>query len=71
MIHSINPISNCSNHLDSTYREGQNLITSEKEMDESLISLIRVEIPEGRQNLKDSFSNLERVAEYCEDSYYR
>lgn len=39
-------------------------------MDE-LISLIRTEIPEGRQSLKDSFMNLERVAEYCEDSYYR
>uniref|UniRef100_U5EYS4 Putative abl interactor abi-1 n=1 Tax=Corethrella appendiculata TaxID=1370023 RepID=U5EYS4_9DIPT len=39
-------------------------------MDE-LISLIRTEIPEGRQNLQESFTNLERVAEYCEDTYYR
>ncbi|XP_063703569.1 abl interactor 2 [Culicoides brevitarsis] len=39
-------------------------------MDE-LIQLIRTDIPEGRQNLRDSFTNLERVAEYCEDTYYR
>lgn len=39
-------------------------------MDE-LASLIRTEIPDGRQNLRDSFANLERVAEYCEDTYYR
>lgn len=39
-------------------------------MDE-IITLIKSDIPEGRQSLKDSFTNLERVAEYCEDSYYR
>jgi hypothetical protein len=39
-------------------------------MDE-LITLIRTEIPEGRQNLQESYTNLERVAEYCEDTYYR
>lgn len=43
---------------------------SDNIMDE-LASLVRTEIPEGRQNLKDSFTNLERVAEYCEDTYYR
>lgn len=53
---------------DSTYHEGSARIGSN--MDE-LITLIRTEIPEGRQSLKDSFMNLERVAEYCEDSYYR
>lgn len=39
-------------------------------MDE-IITLIKQDLPEGRQSLKDSFTNLERVAEYCEDSYYR
>lgn len=43
---------------------------SENIMDE-LASLIRTEIPEGRQSLQDSYTNLERVAEYCEDTYYR
>lgn len=39
-------------------------------MDE-LASLIRTEIPDGRQSLRDSYTNLERVADYCEDTYYR
>lgn len=39
-------------------------------MDE-LAALVRTEIPEGRQSLRDSYTNLERVAEYCEDTYYR
>lgn len=39
-------------------------------MDE-LAALVRTEIPEGRQSLRDSYINLERVAEYCEDTYYR
>ncbi|XP_055586174.1 LOW QUALITY PROTEIN: abl interactor 2 [Uranotaenia lowii] len=38
---------------------------------DDLITLIRTEIPEGRQNLQESYTNLERVAEYCEDTYYR
>lgn len=38
---------------------------------DDLATLIRTEIPDGRQNLKDSYTNLERVAEYCEDNYYR
>lgn len=39
-------------------------------MDE-IITLIKQDMPEGRQSLKDSFVNLEKVAEYCEDSYMR
>uniref|UniRef100_A0A8D8F993 Abl interactor 2 n=2 Tax=Culex pipiens TaxID=7175 RepID=A0A8D8F993_CULPI len=38
---------------------------------DDLITLIRTEIPEGRQNLQESYTNLERVAEYCEDTYHR
>uniref|UniRef100_A0A2M3Z2Z8 Putative abl interactor abi-1 n=1 Tax=Anopheles braziliensis TaxID=58242 RepID=A0A2M3Z2Z8_9DIPT len=38
---------------------------------DDLITLIRTEIPDGRKNLQESYSNLERVAEYCEDTYYR
>jgi len=33
--------------------------------------LITSEIPEGRQNLLDSYTNLERVAEYCENNYFQ
>lgn len=56
----------------SLFLEGKLLIklTLLPKMDE-LIQLIRTDIPEGRQNLRDSFTNLERVAEYCEDTYYR
>ena len=36
-----------------------------------LDSLITSEIPEGRQNLLDSHTNLERVAEYCENNYFQ
>ena len=36
-----------------------------------LDSLITSEIPEGRQNLMDSYTNLERVAEYCENNYFQ
>uniref|UniRef100_A0A0A1XS69 Abl interactor 2 n=1 Tax=Zeugodacus cucurbitae TaxID=28588 RepID=A0A0A1XS69_ZEUCU len=45
-------------------------MASENIMDE-LASLIRTEIPDGRQSLRDSYTNLERVADYCEDTYYR
>lgn len=36
-----------------------------------LITLVNQEIPEGRQSLQDSFTNLERVAEYCESNYFQ
>jgi len=36
-----------------------------------LDTLLTAEIPDGRQNLLDSFTNLERVAEYCENNYYQ
>ena len=36
-----------------------------------LDTLMTADILEGRQNLLDSFTNLERVAEYCENNYYQ
>lgn len=54
---------------DSSYQE-QSAMGSENIMDE-LAALVRTEIPDGRQSLCDSYTNLERVAEYCEDTYYR
>ena len=36
-----------------------------------LDTLISTEIPEGKQNLLDSFTNLEKVAEYCENNYFQ
>ena len=36
-----------------------------------LDTLITSEIPDGRQNLLDSFTNLEKVAEYCENNYFQ
>ncbi|KAG4080221.1 hypothetical protein HA402_008292 [Bradysia odoriphaga] len=59
-----------SYNTDSSYQDRQSAMGSENIMDE-LASLVRTEIPEGRQSLRDSYTNLERVAEYCEDTYYR
>ena len=36
-----------------------------------LATLLHQEIPEGRNNLSDSHTNLERVAEYCEANYFQ
>lgn len=36
-----------------------------------LAALLNTEIPEGQNNLMDSFVNLERVADYCEGNYYQ
>lgn len=36
-----------------------------------IASLLEAEIPEGRHNLTESHSNLERVAEYCEANYFQ
>lgn len=36
-----------------------------------LDTLITSEIPDGRNNLLDSFTNLEKVAEYCENNYFQ
>lgn len=36
---------------------------------EELVSLLRSEIPEGRQTLVDTQSNLEKVADYCASAY--
>lgn len=36
-----------------------------------LQTLFSSDLPEGRQNLLDSYSNLERVAEYCETNYFQ
>ena len=47
------------------------LIQKESKMAADLDTLLTAEIPEGRQNLLDSFTNLERVAEYCENNYYQ
>lgn len=37
---------------------------------EELYSLCRNEIPEGRQTLLETQSNLEKVADYCATSYH-
>ncbi|RWS29386.1 Abl interactor 1-like protein [Leptotrombidium deliense] len=36
-----------------------------------LLALIENDIPEGRQNLQESHSNLEKVADYCESNYFQ
>lgn len=36
-----------------------------------LAALLKTDIPEGRSNLADSHTNLERVAEYCENNYFQ
>ncbi|XP_072939751.1 abl interactor 2 isoform X2 [Epargyreus clarus] len=36
-----------------------------------LAALLQTEIPEGRNHLTDSHTNLERVAEYCEQNYFQ
>ena len=39
------------------------------EVENTLLSLIEKEIPEGRQALKDGHENLAKVAAYCEQKY--
>ena len=34
-----------------------------------LLQLIDHEIPEGRQHLQENFTNLEQVAQYCQENY--
>ena len=34
-----------------------------------LVTLMTVDMPEGRQNLIESMNNLEKVADYCEENY--
>ncbi|CAI9728213.1 abl interactor 2 isoform X1 [Octopus vulgaris] len=36
-----------------------------------LVQLIEEEIPEGKQHLQESYTNLNRVAEYCEGNYHQ
>lgn len=36
-----------------------------------LAALLQTDIPEGRNNLTDSHTNLERVADYCEANYFQ
>lgn len=36
---------------------------------DELVSLLRNEIPEGRQTLLDTQTNLEKVADYCASAY--
>jgi hypothetical protein len=36
-----------------------------------LMAMVERDIPEGRQNLRDSFANLEKVADYCESNYFQ
>ena len=47
------------------------LIPRSYKMAADLDTLITSEIPDGRQNLLDSFTNLEKVAEYCENNYFQ
>ncbi|XP_011707210.1 PREDICTED: abl interactor 2 isoform X2 [Wasmannia auropunctata] len=46
-------------------------VGSDSEVMAELAALLRHEIPEGRNNLADSHTNLERVAEYCEANYFQ
>ncbi|BES95103.1 Abl-interactor HHR [Nesidiocoris tenuis] len=36
-----------------------------------LAALLNTEIPDGQNNLRDSYTNLERVADYCEGNYFQ
>lgn len=47
----------------NSFRFGKDVKMAELQM------LLEEEIPAGRSALLDSFTNLERVAEYCESNY--
>ena len=45
------------------------VVEASKEMPEAmaeLLALVEREIPDGRQSLRDSHANLDKVADYCE-----
>lgn len=46
-------------------------VGSDSEVMAELATLLCHDIPEGRSNLADSHTNLERVAEYCEANYFQ
>ncbi|KAI1280841.1 Abl interactor 2 [Halotydeus destructor] len=60
--------------LDFVNENLSNMTVDTKEMPsvmQDLLSLIENEIPDGRQSLKDSHTNLEKVADYCESNYFQ
>lgn len=60
----INPELN--EHLNSNGQSSQQQHTTNLE---ELCSLLRNEVPESRQTLLDTQSNLEKVADYCSTAY--
>lgn len=57
---------------DSSYQDHQSGMERDREnLIVELATLVQNEIPEGRQSLQDSYTNLARVAEYCDDTYHR
>lgn len=54
-----------------SFQAGRRMVMASENIMDELATLIRTEIPDGRQSLRDSYTNLERVADYCVDTYYR
>ncbi len=61
-------INNVSGSIDPSRESG---LGSDSDNMAELAALLNTEIPEGQNNLSDSHTNLERVAEYCEGNYFQ
>jgi hypothetical protein len=58
-----------SNYFFKSHIEALTYFSKSKMASAELVQLMDQDIPEGRRHLKESYSNLEKVAQYCQENY--